>query len=220
MTRVQLTKEEVIQRICEAGIVPVIRATCTDFAVTAGRAVLEGGIPVVEITLAAKCAIETIRALTRELGDEMLIGGGNVLELDEARACLDAGAQFLTSPNFDPATIALAKEAGVPIIAGGLTPSEVVNAWRAGADFVNVFPCGKVGGPGYIKSLKAAMPRIPMIPSGGVNLTTAAAFLDAGAAALGVGAELVLPIAVEKRNPGPITHAARQYVSILKQRRG
>jgi 2-dehydro-3-deoxyphosphogluconate aldolase/(4S)-4-hydroxy-2-oxoglutarate aldolase len=96
----------------------------------------------------------------------------------------------------------------------------VLSAYRAGADYVNVFPCGKVGGPGYIKSLKSAMPRIPMIPTGGVNLATAAAFLDAGAAALGIGAELVLPIAVEKRNLAPITQAAKQYVAILKQRRG
>jgi 2-dehydro-3-deoxyphosphogluconate aldolase/(4S)-4-hydroxy-2-oxoglutarate aldolase len=215
-----MTKEEVRRRICDAGIVPVVRATCTDFAVAAGKAVLEGGIPVVEVTLAAKCAVETIEELTETLGDQMLIGGGNVLDAGEARACLDAGAQFLTSPSFDRDTINLAREAGVLMIAGALTPTEVLSAWRAGADFVNVFPCGKVGGPGYIKSLKSAMPKIPMIPTGGVNLSTAAAFLDAGAAALGVGAELVLPIAVEKRNATPITQAARQYVSILKQRRG
>jgi 2-dehydro-3-deoxyphosphogluconate aldolase / (4S)-4-hydroxy-2-oxoglutarate aldolase len=216
----EMTKAEVQQRIGEVGIVPVIRATCTDFAVAAGKAVLEGGIPVIEVTLAAKCAVETIKELTAIMGSDVLIGGGNVLDAAEARACLDAGAQFLTSPNFDRNTIGLAKEAGILMIAGALTPTEVMNAWREGADFVNVFPCGKVGGPGYIKSLKSAMPKIPMIPSGGVNLTTAAAFLDAGAAALGVGAELVLPIAVEKHNPGPITQAARQYVSILKQRRG
>jgi 2-dehydro-3-deoxyphosphogluconate aldolase/(4S)-4-hydroxy-2-oxoglutarate aldolase len=215
-----MTKDEVRQRIGDVGIVPVIRATCTDFAVAAGKAVLEGGIPVVEVTLAAPCAVETIQELKRTMAGELLIGGGNVLDLKEARVCLDAGAQFLTTPTFDRDTISLAREAGVPIIAGGLTPTEVLSAYRAGADFVNVFPCGKVGGPGYIKSLKSAMPRIPMIPTGGVNLATAAAFLDAGAAALGIGAELVLPIAVEKRNPAPITQAAKQYVSILKQRRG
>lgn len=215
-----MTKDEVRQRINDVGIVPVIRATCTDFAVAAGRAVLEGGITVVEVTLAAACAIETIQELKRSMGNELLIGGGNVIDLKEARACLDAGAQFLTSPTFDRDTISLAREAGVPIIAGALTPTEVLSAYRAGADYVNVFPCGKVGGPGYIKSLKSAMPRIPMIPTGGVNLATAAAFLDAGAAALGIGAELVLPIAVEKRNLAPITQAAKQYVAILKQRRG
>jgi 2-dehydro-3-deoxyphosphogluconate aldolase/(4S)-4-hydroxy-2-oxoglutarate aldolase len=215
-----MTRDEVRQRINDVGIVPVIRATCTDFAVAAGRAVLEGGIPIVEVTLASPCAFETIQELKRTMASELLIGGGNVIEVKEAKACLDAGAQFLTSPTFDSDIINLAREAEVPIIAGALTPTEVLSAYRAGADFVNVFPCGKVGGPGYIKSLKSAMPRIPMIPAGGVNLATAAAFLDAGAAALGIGAELVLPIAVEKRNPAPITQAAKQYVSILKQRRG
>jgi 2-dehydro-3-deoxyphosphogluconate aldolase/(4S)-4-hydroxy-2-oxoglutarate aldolase len=215
-----MTKEEVRRQICEVGIVPVIRATCTDFVVTAGRAILEGGIPIVEVTLACGCAIEAIQELKAKMGTELLIGGGNVLDAAEARKCLDAGAQFLTSPTFDMETIEIAREAGVLMIAGALTPTEVLHAWKAGADFVNVFPCGKVGGPGYIKSLKSAMPKVPMIPSGGVDLSTAAGFLDAGAAALGVGKELVLPIAVEKRNPVPITQAARQYVAILKQRRG
>ena len=215
-----MTKEDVRLRINEVGIVPVIRATCTDFVVTAGKAILEGGISVVEVTMACGCAIEAIQQLKAKMGGQLLIGGGNVLDAAEARKCLDAGAQFLTSPSFDLDTINLARDAGVVMIAGALTPTEVLHAWKAGADFVNVFPCGKVGGPGYIKSLKSAMPKVPMIPSGGVDLVTAAAFLDAGAAALGVGKELVLPIAVEKGNPAPITQAARQYVAIVKQRRG
>jgi 2-dehydro-3-deoxyphosphogluconate aldolase/(4S)-4-hydroxy-2-oxoglutarate aldolase len=220
MTELQLTKAEVRRQIEDAGIIPVIRASSSELAVAAARAVLEGGIPVMEVTLACPKAIEAIREIKRTMNGDVLLGGGNVMNVSDARACLDAGAQFFTSPNFCPATIDLAKEAGILIIAGALTPTEVVNAWRAGADFVNVFPCGKVGGPGYIKSLKAAMPKISMIPSGGVNLATAAAFLDAGASALGIGAELVLPIAVEKRNAGPITAAAKQYVAILRQRRG
>jgi 2-dehydro-3-deoxyphosphogluconate aldolase/(4S)-4-hydroxy-2-oxoglutarate aldolase len=215
-----MTREEVRRRIHEGGIVPVVRATTTELAVMAAGSVFEGGITVLEVTMSAPCALEAIADLRRIMGGDVVIGGGNVLDAKGARACLDAGAQFLTSPCFEAEIVDVARSADVLMIAGALTPTEVLRAWKGGADFVNVFPCGRVGGPGYIKSLKGAMPHVPMIPSGGVNLTTAAAFLDAGAAALGVGAELVLPIAVEKKNPYPITNAARQYVAILRQRRG
>lgn len=215
-----MTKEEARRRIHASCLIPVVRATTTELGVFAAGAVLEGGIDVVEISMTAPCAPETIAELRRNMADRLLVGGGNVLNAAEARACLEAGAQFLTSPCLDQEIVYTARGADVPMIAGALTPTEVLAAAKAGADIVNVFPCGKVGGPGYIKSLKGAMPDIPLMPSGGVNLTTVAAFLDAGASALGVGAELVLPIAVEKKNPGPITHAARQYLAILHQRRG
>jgi 2-dehydro-3-deoxyphosphogluconate aldolase/(4S)-4-hydroxy-2-oxoglutarate aldolase len=210
-----LTKEEVCRRILEIGIIPVVRAHSAEHALMASFAVAAGGIPIVEVTLTVPSAVEVIAELTRTVGGDVLIGAGTVLDADDARACLDAGAQFIVSPGFDRDTVDLAKEAGVLTMAGALTPTEVITAWKAGSDFVKVFPCGNVGGPSYIKALKAALPRIPMIPTGGVNLITAAQFLAAGACALGIGGDLISASALERGAPEEITEAARQYVAIV-----
>jgi 2-dehydro-3-deoxyphosphogluconate aldolase/(4S)-4-hydroxy-2-oxoglutarate aldolase len=215
---ISATKEAVRNRILEIGIVPVVRAASADLARIACKAIAQGGIPIVEVTMTVPCAIEVIAELRQTMGREVLIGAGTVLDACAARACLDAGAQFLVSPGFDRETVELAKSASVVIMAGGLTPTEVITAWKAGADFIKVFPCGNVGGPAYIKSLKAALPQIPMVPTGGVNLTTAAAFLDAGASALGIGSELVSASALARGKPEEITEAARQYVAIVSGR--
>jgi 2-dehydro-3-deoxyphosphogluconate aldolase/(4S)-4-hydroxy-2-oxoglutarate aldolase len=212
---ISATKEAVRSRILEIGIVPVVRAASADLARIACKAVAQGGIPILEVTLTVPGAIEVIAELKRTMGPELLIGAGTVLDACAAQACLDAGAQFLVSPGFDRETVELARSAGVLIMAGGLTPTEVITAWKAGADFIKVFPCGNVGGPAYIKSLKAALPQIPMVPTGGVNLATAAAFLDAGASALGIGSELVSASALASGRPEQITEAARQYVAIV-----
>jgi 2-dehydro-3-deoxyphosphogluconate aldolase/(4S)-4-hydroxy-2-oxoglutarate aldolase len=152
------------------------------------------------------------------MGSDVLIGAGTVLDAATAQKCLDAGAQFLVSPGFDAETVALARRLNVLIMPGSLTPTEVITAWKAGADFVKIFPCGNVGGPAYIKSLKAALPQIPMIPTGGVNLETAAAFLRAGASALGIGGELISKAALDSGNFAAITESARQYTAIVNQR--
>jgi len=200
------------------GIVPVVRAATPELALRASEAVAEGGIPIVEITMTVPCAVDVIRHL-RACAPHLLVGAGTVINVAMAEQCLDAGAQFLVSPGFKRATVELAQRAGILMMAGSLTPTEVIETWEAGSDFVKIFPCGNVGGPAYIKSLKAALPQIPMIPTGGVNLTTAGPFLEAGAEALGVGGELVSATAMKAGRFEEITAAARQFVEAVKQAR-
>jgi 2-dehydro-3-deoxyphosphogluconate aldolase/(4S)-4-hydroxy-2-oxoglutarate aldolase len=214
-----MTKDQVRQRILEVGIVPVVRASSGQQAIQAAEAVCAGGIPIVELTMTVPGALGVIAQLVKGLGNEVLVGAGTVLDADSARRCIDAGAQFLVSPGFELATVQLARNAGVLIMAGALTPTEVITAWKAGSDFVKIFPCGNVGGAKYIKALKAPLPQIPVVPTGGVNLETAADFLRAGSAALGIGGELISASALKSGNLKAITDAATQYVSIVKQTR-
>lgn len=214
-----MTKNEIQQRIVEIGIVPVVRAASAQQAVLAAEAVAAGGIPIVEITMTVPGAIDVITQLARSIGQQVLIGAGTVLDAETAGRCLDAGAQFLVSPGFDRETVELARRRQTLIMAGALTPTEVITAYQAGSDFVKIFPCGNVGGPAYIKALKAALPQIPMIPTGGVNLTTAADFLRAGAAALGVGGELVSRKELEAGNAAFLTNNARRYVTVIRETR-
>jgi len=181
--------------------------------------VCAGGVPIVEVTMTVPGAVKVIAQLSKSMGQEVLIGAGTVLDSEDARRCLDAGAQFLVSPALDLETVKLAQQAGVMVMPGALTPNELLAAWKAGADFVKVFPCGSVGGPKYIKALKAPFPQIPMIPTGGVNLNTAADFIQAGAAALGIGGELVSIAALRSGNTQEITTATRRYVEIVREAR-
>jgi 2-dehydro-3-deoxyphosphogluconate aldolase/(4S)-4-hydroxy-2-oxoglutarate aldolase len=214
-----MTKEEVKKRIIEIGIVPVVRAASTKQALLAAEAVCAGGIPIVEMTMTVPGAIDAIAQLAKTSGKEILIGAGTVLDSETAQRCLDAGAEFLVSPGFDLATVQLAKKLGKLMMAGSLTPTEVITAWKAGSDFVKIFPCATVGGAKYIKALKAPLPQVPMVPTGGVNLNTAAEFLQAGSEALGIGGELVSAAALKSGNTTPITEAARQFVAIVKETR-
>jgi 2-dehydro-3-deoxyphosphogluconate aldolase / (4S)-4-hydroxy-2-oxoglutarate aldolase len=154
--------------------------------------------------------------LSETMSGDVLIGAGTVLDTDTARKCFEAGAQFLVSPIFDAETIALAQGMGKLTMAGALTPNEVVAAWKSGTDFVKIFPCGNLGGAGYIKALKAALPQVPMIPTGGVNLDTAAQFLAAGAAALGVGGELISAAALQAGDTGVIEELARKFLRVVQ----
>jgi 2-dehydro-3-deoxyphosphogluconate aldolase/(4S)-4-hydroxy-2-oxoglutarate aldolase len=209
-----MTRDQVRQQILEVGIVPVIRASSPQKAIAAAEAALAGGISVVEITMTVPRAKEAIVELSKN--PELIVGAGTVLNAEAARQCFDAGAQFLVSPGFDPGTVKLANSEGYLMMAGALTPTEVIAAWNAGSDFIKIFPCSAVGGASYIKALKSPLPQIPMIPTGGVNLKTAADFLAAGAAALGVGGELILSSALESNNMSAITDLAKQYVGIIK----
>lgn len=215
-----MNKEEVHARIVEIGIVPVIRAASAEQAIGAARAVAEGGIPIAEITMTVPGAVAAIGELTRVMGNRVLIGAGTVLDADTAQRCLEAGARFLVSPGFDPDTVRLACRENVVMMPGALTPTEVIAAWKAGADFVKIFPCGNVGGPAYIKALKAALPQVPMIPTGGVNLATAAQFLAAGASALGIGGELVAAALLETGDFAAIARTASEYAAIVRASRG
>lgn len=214
-----MQKEEVRDWILRVGIVPVVRASSAAQALQAAEAVRAGGISIVEVTMTVPGAVEVIAQLAKQAGSDVLIGAGTVLDASTARQCIDAGAQFIVSPGFDPATVEEAKRAGKLMMAGGLTPTEVLTAWKAGSDFVKVFPCGTVGGAKYIKALKAPFPQIPLVPTGGVNLNTAAEFIHAGAAALGIGGELVSAAALQSGNTREITEAARKYVAIVQDAR-
>ncbi len=214
-----MTKEEVRKKIVEIGIVPVVRASSAQQAMQAAEAVCAGGIPIVEVTMTVPGAIDVIAQLSKSMGKDVLIGAGTVLDAETAQRCLDAGAQFLVSPGTDLATIELAKRVGKLMMAGALTPTEVITAWKEGSDFVKIFPCGTVGGAKYIKALKAPLPQVPMVPTGGVNLNTAAEFIQAGSDALGIGGELVSAAALNSGNTAAVTEAAKQFVAIVREAR-
>jgi len=214
-----MDKNTVRKRIIEIGIVPVVRAASKRDALLAAEAVSEGGIPVVEITMTVPGAIDVIRELAKSNSAGVLIGAGTVLDAESAKKCRDAGAEFLVSPALNLETIEFATTEGMLMMAGALTPTEIVKAWKAGSDFVKVFPCGQVGGAKYIKALKGPLPQIPLVPTGGVNLNTAAEFLEAGAEALGVGSELVQSEALRAGKREVIVETARKFVEIVKAAR-
>ena len=214
-----MNKNEVRNQIQQIGIIPVVRASSSREACLAAEAVCKGGIPIVEITMTVPGAIEVIRELAKSCGSEILIGAGTVLNVADARRCFDAGAQFLVSPGFNRATVELAVREAKLIMAGALTPTEIIEAWSAGSDLVKVFPCGQVGGAKYIKALKGPLPQIPLVPTGGVNLSTAADFIEAGAAALGIGGELVQAEALKSSKPELIVETARKFLEIVASAR-
>jgi|SRR5438270_3370234 2-dehydro-3-deoxyphosphogluconate aldolase/(4S)-4-hydroxy-2-oxoglutarate aldolase len=212
-----MTREQVRARVLEVGIVPVVRASSAKQAIAAAVAVAAGGISIVEVTMTVPGALDAITQLVKTLGREVIVGAGTVLDAEAARQCFDAGAEFLVSPGLDLGTVKAANQAGKLIMAGALTPTEVITAWKGGADFVKVFPASAVGGPSYLKALRGPLPQIPLVPTGGVNLNTAADFLRAGASALGIGGELVLAAALQTGNVAQITELARRYVEIVQQ---
>jgi len=212
-----MTREQVRARVLEVGIVPVVRASSAKQAIAAAVAVAAGGISIVEVTMTVPGALDAITQLVKTLGREVIVGAGTVLDAEAARQCFDAGAEFLVSPGLDLGTVKAANQAGKLIMAGALTPTEVITAWKGGADFVKVFPASAVGGPSYLKALRGPLPQIPLVPTGGVNLNTAADFLRAGASALGIGGQLVLAAALQTGNVAQITELARRYVEIVQQ---
>ena len=185
----------------------------------AADAVCEGGIPIVEITMTVPGAVDVIRELTKSGSSDVLVGAGTVLNAEAARRCLDAGAQFLVSPGLNLEVVKLAGAERKLMMAGALTPTEVITAWEAGSDFVKVFPCGQMGGAKYIKALKGPLPQVPLVPTGGVNLNTAGEFIEAGAAALGVGGELVQAEALKAGKPEIIVENARKFLAAVNQAR-
>jgi 2-dehydro-3-deoxyphosphogluconate aldolase/(4S)-4-hydroxy-2-oxoglutarate aldolase len=214
-----MTRDQAAAKIREIGLIPIVRAASAKHGLLAAEAVCAGGIPIVEITMTVPGAIELIAQLAKTTGNEILIGAGTVLDSETAQRCLDAGAEFIVSPGLDVDTVQHVKRAGKLMVSGALTPTEVITAWKAGSDFVKIFPCGAVGGAKYIKSLKAPLPQIPMVPTGGVNLETAADLIRAGAEALGVGAELVSASALQSGNTKEITETARKFAAIVRETR-
>jgi len=213
-----MTRDQVCARIREIGIVPAIRVSSSEDAHFAIDAVASGGIPIVEITMTVPGAIELISHCTRE-HRTTVVGAGTVLDIEVARQCEGAGASFITAPGYDPEIVEFAVKEGLAVLPGGLTPTEVVRAWKAGADFVKVFPCAQVGGDKYIKALKTALPQISLIAAGGVNQLTAANLIVAGADAIGVGTELIPADAIRLRKPDRIRELAHRFAGFVKDGR-
>ncbi|WP_437550391.1 bifunctional 4-hydroxy-2-oxoglutarate aldolase/2-dehydro-3-deoxy-phosphogluconate aldolase [Sorangium sp. So ce367] len=214
-----MNREQVVRRIEDIGIVPVVRAPSGELAVRAARALCAGGIEVVEITMTVPGALSVMREIASRMGDHVLVGAGTVLTADAARACIEAGAEFIVSPGLDLEVIRAAHDLGRAVFPGALTPTEVITAWNAGADTVKVFPCSAMGGAKYLRALRAPLPEVKMMPTGGVNLTTARDFIEAGAVALGVGGELVDAAALAAGKDEVLTERAREFMSVVSAAR-
>lgn len=211
----ELTIEDVVRKIGEIGIVPVVRAASVDEANRAVEAICAGGIPVVEITMTVPNAISVIRELVQRRVGDVLIGAGTVTNAEQAESCVRAGAQFLVSPGLATSVLSVARVHNRLAIPGALTPTELMHAQEQGARLVKIFPCGSVGGAKYLKSLKAPFPHAQLIPTGGVNAANAAEFIAAGAYALGVGADLVDAAALREGNLEKIISAAKDLVQAV-----
>jgi 2-dehydro-3-deoxyphosphogluconate aldolase/(4S)-4-hydroxy-2-oxoglutarate aldolase len=213
------SREAIRAKIEEIGIVPAIRLSSAEEALFAAEAITSAGIPIVEVTMTVPGALNVIHELVRA-HPEMIVGAGTVLDSVAARRCLDAGAAFLTSTGLDLEVVNFALKKGVVVFPGVLTPTEVITAWKAGCDFVKVFPCAQVGGPAYIKALKAPFPQLRLIASGGVTQNTAPDFIHAGAVALGIGRDLIQPQAIQNRERDWIRELARRFLRMVQEARG
>jgi 2-dehydro-3-deoxyphosphogluconate aldolase/(4S)-4-hydroxy-2-oxoglutarate aldolase len=209
-----------IQKILEVGLIPVVRASSAEEALTIAEAIKAGGLSILDITMTVPGAIKVIEAVAGRYGKEVLLGAGTVLDPVTARTAILAGAEFIVTPALNLETVKLCKRYSKVVIPGTLTPTEVLTAWEAGADFIKVFPCDNVGGPKYIKALKGPFPQIELIPTGGVNLNTAADFISAGSAALAVGSELVDKAAVSSGNLEKVKQNASRFLEIIRMARG
>ena len=202
------------------GMIPVIRVASAAEAVDVADAIKAGGITVIEITMSVPGALDTIKDLTKKYKDDIIMGAGTILDPETGRAALLAGAQFLVTPTLNLDLIQLAHRYSAVIVPGAMTPTEILTAWNAGADMVKVFPAAQLGGPEYIKALRGPLPQILYVPTGGVNLQNAGAFIKAGATALGVGGELVDKKAVKEKKFNVITENTRAFLKAIKEARG
>lgn len=213
--RQPVTKLEQMQRIEECGIVAIIRANSSNELIEAAVAIQTGGVDVIEITMTTPDALQVIGEVSARLGNAVLIGVGSVLDAETARAAMLAGAEFVVSPVTKPDIIEICNRYGKVVIPGAFTPTEILYAWESGADYVKVFPSSGVG-PSYIKDIKAPLPQIPLIPTGGINTNNAAEFLKAGASALGVGSALVSNDIIDSGNFTILTERAEKLVAAVK----
>lgn len=216
--KIRMKQEDVRAQICDIGIVPSIRVTSAEDALYAADSVLTGGISIAEITMTTPSAPDVISRLVHNY-PKMIVGAGSVWDPAAAQACIDAGAMFLTSDGLSLPIVEFALKHGVVVFPGALTPTEVMTAWKAGADFVKVIPCSQVGGESYIRALKMPFPEIPLIAAGGVNQVTALKFLLAGASAIGVGGELIPKDAIRLRQTERIVELSRRFLGFVKESR-
>jgi 2-dehydro-3-deoxyphosphogluconate aldolase/(4S)-4-hydroxy-2-oxoglutarate aldolase len=213
-----MTKEAIRARIAEIGIIPGVRLFSAEDARFAAEAIYHSGIPIVEVTMTVPGAASVISQLAKQ-NSALIVGAGTIFDVESAQECMDAGAAFLTTTGLDLEIVNFAAKRGIVVFPGALTPGEVMAAWKAGADFVKIYPCAQVGGPSYIRALKAPFPKIPLIASGGVNQQTITDFILAGATAVGIGRDLIHPEAIRSREDGWIRELSRRYVSMVKQAR-
>ena len=206
------TTQQIIERV---GLIPVLRAKNSKQAHAVVQAMIAGGVTVVEVTMTVPGAIDLLKELKKEYGSSLLLGSGTVTTASEAQSTINAGAEFVVSPSLHPEVITTTKTNGKLSIPGALTPTEIITAWRAGADYVKIFPCSAMGGASYLKSVLAPFPFLKVIPTGGVTLESAASFIQAGARALGVGSDLVNLAAIDAGRPEIITDTARAYLKVL-----
>ena len=208
-----------VSTLREVGIIPIIRASSADAVMPVAEALLQAGLPVVEITLTVPNAIDAISAVAKRFSGKLLVGAGTVTDAETARRAVDAGAEFIVTPCLVPVVIEAAQRAGVAVLPGALTPGEVFDAFRSGGDMVKVFPAQAVGGAVYLRALRGPFPDIPLVPTGGVTLDNMAELFRAGAAAVGVGTELISQDALARRDYAAIGALAKQFVEAARQAR-
>jgi 2-dehydro-3-deoxyphosphogluconate aldolase/(4S)-4-hydroxy-2-oxoglutarate aldolase len=214
-----MEKRDIFNRMIAEGLIPVVRVSSAQEAVDVADALKEGGVSFIEITMSVPGAIDTIKDLTKKYKDDIIMGAGTVLDPETGRAALLAGAQFIISPTLNLDLIQLAHRYSAVVIPGAMTPTEILAAWNAGADMVKVFPAAQLGGPEYLKALRGPLPQILLVPTGGVNLQNAGAFIKAGATALGVGGELVDKKAVKEKKFNIITENTRAFLKAIREAR-
>jgi 2-dehydro-3-deoxyphosphogluconate aldolase/(4S)-4-hydroxy-2-oxoglutarate aldolase len=212
-----MVKQQVAELIRAERFIPVVRVATTQEALDVADALKAGGARLIEVTFTVQGALEVIRKLKERYGTEIVLGAGTVLDVEGASSAVSAGAEFLVSPAFDMDVVLFAKKSNRLVIPGAMTPTEILNAWKAGADMVKVFPAGRLGGPDYIKSIRGPLPFIPLVPTGGVDLRSAASYIKAGATALGVGGELVDKRAVAEGQFDRIRESTRAFVRAIRE---
>lgn len=212
-------KEKVAHLIRTEGIIPVVRVSTNEEALEVAEALTQGGARIIEITFTVPGAVDVIREIHRRYGDQIEVGAGTVLDVESASNAFHAGASFLVSPAFDADVVRFAGRSKLLVIPGAMTPTEILNAWRAGADMVKVFPAARVGGPEYIRSLRGPLPEVPLVPTGGVDLASVSSYIRAGATAVGVGGELAGRKAVSERRFDLIADAVRAYLRAVREAR-
>src|SRR3989337_3744490 len=214
-----MEKREMLNKMIAEGLIPVIRVTSAQEAIDVADAIKEGGVTFIEITMSVQGAIDVIKELTKKYRDDIIMGAGTVLDPETGRAALLAGAQFIVTPTLNLDLIQLAHRYSAVVIPGDMTPTEILTACNAGADMVKVFPAAQLGGPEYLKAIRGPLPQILLVPTGGVNLQNAGAFIKAGATALGVGGELVDKKALKEKKFNVITENARAFLKTIKEAR-
>jgi 2-dehydro-3-deoxyphosphogluconate aldolase / (4S)-4-hydroxy-2-oxoglutarate aldolase len=210
------TKEKALERIHEVGLIPIVRTPSADDALRAAEAIIASGIGIAEITMTVPNALGVLEQVSKRFGGQVLLGAGTVIDAEGCEAAIAAGAEFIVTPAFDPEVVQCARKRLKPSLPGALTPTEILAAWRAGADMVKVFPCAPVGGPKYIKALKGPFPHIKLVPTGGVSLENTADLIRAGASAVAVGGELVNLKALRAGDFDAITSTAKKFLEAVR----